>query len=397
MPAPRLVATMDLPAVAVLDVADHYDGGPQGLLVTTFELKGEDGVYVVRDLPGVFNGTVTPTLETITMSVAWPNMATMAPYNASKQMPEGVLVAGGFFVSNDKATGTVSMFDVHGTELKISTDEEGFFYHQAEFIDIDGDGLQDVLAARTHKPAPPRLGKAVTEMIWMKQPAQAGQPWVTSVLINGGPGVAFAVVDLDNDGKNEIVATEFFVEKDLAVYSCPAPLWSKCSPSSVERIVIGSGDGSYFNVEWVDLNGDGNKDLLATNNGKHGSVFAYEQPADWRTMPWGKHVISTGEFNPTMPFLPGRGSPGIAFTFRTSSQQTKPRVLVSADDGGFVMLLEPLSDTLTSDWSYNSTKFYQGTGTIGSPAVGDLDRDGYTDAVFIPDYKNGKLVMYSYL
>lgn len=396
LPQPRLVSTLDLPSVAVLDVADHYGGlnGPQGLLVTTFKPQGEDGVYVVRNLPGVFNGTATPTLETITMSVVWPNQAVMAPYNASREMPEGVLVAGGFFVSEKKATGTVSMFDVNGKELKISTDEKDFFYHQAEFVDIDGDGLQDVLAARTHKTL---IGKATTEMIWMKQPAQAGQPWTTTVLINDGPGVAFAVVDLDNDGKNEIVATEFFAQQDLAIYSCPAMSWSQCSPSNVERVVIADGDGSYFNVEWVDLNGDGKKDLLATNNGKDGSVFAYEQPANWRTMPWGRHVISTGEYKPTMSYLPGRGSPGIALSFRTSSDQVKPRVLVSADDGGFVMLLQPMSDTLTNDWSYNATKFYTGKGTIGTPAVGDLDRDGYTDAVFIPDFANGKLVMYSYL
>ena len=35
-----------------------------------------------------------------------------------------------------------------------------------------------------------------------------------------------------------------------------------------------------FNIEWVDLNGDGLKDLLVTSQGDSGSgrVLAYEQP-----------------------------------------------------------------------------------------------------------------------
>ena len=128
-------------------------------------------------------------------------------------------------------------------------------------------------------------------------------------------------------------------------------------------------------MEWVDLNGDGRKDLLATNNGKDGSVFAFQQPSNYRTMPWTKHVLSTGQYIPTLSFLPGRGSPGIAMSFRTSFSDRKRSIMVSADDGGFVMLLQPKSDSPT-DWTYTETKFYVGTGTIGSPTIGDLNKDG---------------------
>ena len=56
-------------------------------------------------------------------------------------------------------------------------------------------------------------------------------------------------MDLDGDGNMEIVATEFFAQKDLAIYSCANGRWSNCSPSNgIERHVIADGDGSYFNV-----------------------------------------------------------------------------------------------------------------------------------------------------
>ena len=44
----------------------------------------------------------------------------------------------------------------------------------------------------------------------------------------------------------------------------------------------------FFSVAWVDVNGDGKKDLLASTNEANGrgGVYAYEQPqgaGNWRT------------------------------------------------------------------------------------------------------------------
>ena len=38
-------------------------------------------------------------------------------------------------------------------------------------------------------------------------------------------------------------------------------------------------------------------------------------------------------------------------------------------------MLVPASDD-ASDWSYNKTRVVQSTGTVGTPAVGDIDNDG---------------------
>ena len=108
--------------------------------------------------------------------------------------------------------------------------------------------------------------------------------------------------------------------------------------------------GCNAQVSWVDLNGDGRKELLATTNeaNGHGGVYAYEQPStDWKNGNWTKHTLAKG-YKPTLPFLPGRGSPGTATAFfvresdRALKKGTRPAVVVSADDGGFVDLLLPV-------------------------------------------------------
>ena len=54
--------------------------------------------------------------------------------------------------------------------------------------------------------------------------------------------------------------------------------------------------GAPFDVQYVDLNNDGKKDLLATNHehaADESAVFAYEVPENWQTDPWTRHVLAT--------------------------------------------------------------------------------------------------------
>ena len=130
-----------------------------------------------------------------------------------------------------------------------------------------------------------------------------------------------------------------------------------------------------------------------------GGVYAYEQPAgDWRTEKWTKHTLATG-YKPTLPFLPGRGSPGTAQAFFLQQGQqrelgadgSRPSILVSADDGGFVDLLTPTG----AGWGYQKDRVVNSTGTVGTLAIGDLDGDGKTDFA-VPLYAEGKLALYTF-
>jgi hypothetical protein len=125
-------------------------------------------------------------------------------------------------------------------------------------------------------------------------------------------------------------------------------------------------------------------------------VLAYEAPSaaagGWRAgnASWPKHVLADG-YKPLKAYLPGRGSPGTATPFpappstqgtsgsggrstgtstststSTSPGDGKPWVAVSADDGGWVDVLSPLSPADPADWAYAKDRVVQSTGTVGT-------------------------------
>ena len=341
---PTRVSEFDLKHAAVTSIAPSYaNDGECSLLVTTFYPFGDDSVNVIS------NPMTKPSIDVIDAKAKWPNQADPISSEESKKLgiSRGILSANGFFVSPTKSTGAVTLYDTSDssnvTATKISTDKKGYFYHHAEFSEIDGDSSTiDVVAARAYKSSFNPFGKPDGELVWIKQ---SGDAWTEQVLAKG-PGVAFVQDDLDGDGKVEFIAAQFFLKQQLAVYSCDGNTWAECaSNQSLVRTTVVDNDSDipFFNVQVYDLNGDGKKDLLATTNTANGkgSVLAYEQPpgGEWRQGSWPKHRIATG-FKPTKAFLPGRGSPGTATAFHvTKDASGKAQVIVSADDGGFVSLL----------------------------------------------------------
>eukprot|EP01043_Picozoa_sp_COSAG02_P030942 COSAG02_NODE_1999_length_10148_cov_15.105483_4_plen_439_part_00 len=415
---PRRVNEFALEHAATAAIVPTGFPGSDGpaLLLTTFGPVGKDRVVAVPNIRDMLSSRSVPTPVALDADAKWPNMASFVPPGTlGSGLPRtAVLEAGGFFVSPAKATGEVALLDLArlpGTphKMKISTDKAEYFYHEAQWMDVNADGLLDVVAARAHKPV---FGAAHSELAAFLQPPPGGasDSWKELVLTTGGagPGVGFSLVDLDGDNKTQVVASQFFAAQDLSIWWCDAPHWSSCGSSvdggvgaSVAQSVVIDRDpdkAGFFAVSWVDINGDGTKDLLATTNEANGKggVYAYEQPlGDWRTEKWTKHTLATG-YKPTLPFLPGRGSPGAALAFvpaehRQQQGEPRPSILVSADDGGFVDLLTPSAPL---GWSYLKQRVVNSTGTVGTLAVADLTGKGATHFV-CPLYAENKVALYS--
>ena len=89
---------------------------------------------------------------------------------------------------------------------------------------------------------------------------------------------------LTNDGQLEIIATEFFSEKLSVTYKVGTE-WKK--------VIIDDKIKHGFDLQMVDLNNDGKKEILATNHEHNdgSAVFAYEPSSDPLTKPWKKHVL----------------------------------------------------------------------------------------------------------
>jgi hypothetical protein len=414
------------------------------LLCTTFSpTTTADWVVQVGGLAAATSmGFTSLNVTTVDGDAVWPNQADWVPASPAFDFNGAVLGASGFFADvpgyPSKATGAVDLYVARNDDatptgfdkVQLSVDKANYFYHKAILLDCNGDGLLDVMAARVTVPSGTLLDPAeppTSELVCMLQPpAAAGAgAWAEVVVFTNGPDVSFVLVDLDNDGAAQVVASEYFVNQRLAIYSCNGASsslgagshnnWVLCAGgANVSTVVIDDTEGAMFNVAWVDLDGDGTKDLLATSQGMSGSgrVLAYLQPTTsgagepsaWRTEPWPKHVLADG-YKPKKAYLPGRGSPGTATPFAPPPTQSaamttsgeRPWLAVSADDGGWVDLLVPPpagnDDPSANPWLYAKTRVVSSSGTVGTVAAGDVDGDGVAE-LFVPLYDENRLAMY---
>merc|ERR1711871_69936 len=118
------------------------------LVVTSFYTFGSDEIIAVDSVAAVLAGAA-PNVTKLT-DATWPNQADPIPSGTIKSAPSDttyILTAGGFFVSPSKSTGSVTIVGVStkGTVTKqiLSTPKNGYFYHEARWEDVNGDGLQD--------------------------------------------------------------------------------------------------------------------------------------------------------------------------------------------------------------------------------------------------------------
>ncbi len=68
--------------------------------------------------------------------------------------------------------------------------------------------------------------------------------------------------------------------------------------------------------------------------------------------------------------------------------------LVSSAKGMVSVGCTPAS-AAPGDWTYAQSPVCSGTGTVGTPAVGDANGDGITD-FFVPFYKDSKVEVWSF-
>ena len=189
----------------------------------------------------------------------------------------------------------------------------------------------------------------------------------------------------------------------IVLYAAPiGGTWADVNayiPAKLPRVKVLSEDqGSPMGIAAVDINGDGKVDILATNHEVSeclgipgtlpGKVFALEQPTsgDLFVDDWTLHVLAD-DYNPQPNFglRSMRRSPGHAIPFHVDQDnEGRPWILVSGDQAGRVWMMKPQQD---SEWEYhtavifdindyygeNTTQSYSDDwtiiSTIGKPAI----------------------------
>jgi hypothetical protein len=126
-----------------------------------------------------------------------------------------------------------------------------------QVADIDNDGLDDVVLA-------PSLAGTGFNIAWFKAPADPlTQAWTRTDVLAAEDVHAFRVVDMNGDGRRDIV----FAEMHTATLHRIGILFNPAVPTvgSSWTLQVISTDGSH-NIDVVDINGDGRPDILGSNS-----------------------------------------------------------------------------------------------------------------------------------
>lgn len=271
-----------------------------------------------------------------------------------------------------------------------SAENQPWFYHDALFIDMDEDGLRDIVSARSSFKVRGGFCPPTGQLVWFRNPGDELAPdreWQEFVLVDtepapGGPSINMNAADLDGDGRMEVLATHFFKYDGITIYGAPeGRKWSDVDPAKgvpARQHDIMRGQGNPFAVHLADLNLDGKLDVLTSNHQPDGCfkvtqsdiagrVIAIEQPADGKLFDseWRVHVVKDDiRPNPTFPEPkqgPGRLAPNRAVAFwpmRALEGQTRPWLLVGGDEASKVWVLKPRQPLSTDNWEYDSAVIF---------------------------------------
>jgi hypothetical protein len=330
--------------------------------------------------------------------------------NETERVPDGVLpfqaiVIPGGFLSADKP-GRLTIIDVDDprrTEYVIAEADDTppvcdggrlqnarWYYHGAVFLDVDGDGRQDLVTARASFKAFQFRCPNTGELVWFRNPGDALRPdvpWQAEVLTGlpddrNGPEISLAAADLDGDGVVEVIATHFFTSDHITIFGPPAgKSWravTRAGGEPLRRKVVMTGHGRPFAVQAVDLNLDGRLEILTSNHQGDGCfaltqdaipgrVLALQQPASGRIFEddWRTHVLKDDiRPNPTFPppaRAPGRLAPSRALAFwpqRAMEGRERPWIVVGGDEASKVWVLRPLGSRGDDDCRHESAVIF---------------------------------------
>jgi len=313
----------------------------------------------------------------------WPNILNRLP----AEYGDYIVIADGFLPPG-KSDGNIFLANSTGGLFRITPEEKGACYHETDFHDFNGDGLEDILTARFVKSGPFFAPKFNGDLLWYENPgvSQITSEWKQHI-ITQGPDVIFKKIPYEKGFA--IFTTEFFDQR-LTVQFVSA------QGVLIDSRVIDDSVGKPFAVSYEDLDGDGTAELLVTNHqdetkddiGK--GIFAYEVPSDLRTGKFLRHTLAQDVSDLKAPGG-GAGSPGIAEAFYPRVGMTGPKHIIAAGDGSFdVWYLVPKAGRFQYDVS-----IIEFEGTTGQMLLNDFDNDGVMD-VLVPDNDQWKLQLITF-
>lgn len=345
----------------------------------------------------------TGAVDDLATNIDWPNVATTV--DASVFGFTAIIVGSGFLVPTH-TTGGIWVLEASASPttlkqpVKITKDikswkpESGWFYHVAEVVDMNNDGLADIVTSRcADSVLPASVDPKKGKLVWLEQPKENafdGTPWIEHQ-IQDGPDFLFARSPKSTPTNFQACSAEFIGEQLTYVHG-------DASTGVYSTRVVDDELGPGFGCSWVDLNGDGNLDLMATNHvNQNGKVTAYTWEGDLADNATKVTKYTLASNFSAVSDKTGQAAPGDAIAFFVEPAKTtgKPLVLVSEDNGNAIFILVPASVD-PDNWDYHKQELSFIGADVGRIAIGDTDNDGFNE-LFVPAYDLDQLVHFKFV
>lgn len=336
----------------------------------------------------------------LSTSFRWPNQISEIPVEIFNR--ENLLLITDGFLMPGKTTGNVYVLDKKtGETVPLLASKKGWFYHEAKFKDMNGDGIPDLLTARSNAFM---LWKGRGELLWAEGREDMKSSPISEFLpmkehvIGQGPDFFFAVDDIDHDGKDEIVVPEYSNEK-LSIYK---ELDSE--KGQWQRFELADGMGPLFDVKILQDNKN-QKTILVTNHvdDLRAGLYALKRNSDKSILShegWDKNVVLNNI--ETRKKGPGQASPGSVALFFPHTKKTdsdldspSPYLFLSGDGSGFAYVLEP-GNQYEFDEKHTVIPLVDEAGSmLGMPLAEHIDR-GDAIQLMVPVFEKNRIDLFDY-
>ena len=317
-------------------------------------------------------------------NIKFPNMVTLADVNGDSR-PD-ILLPYGFLACMPGKCGGIEWIENTGGGWARHTIITGFkrFFHRAAMVDMNGDGIKDILAVGEEKGL---LGGGSAE-VYMFKGSGSGVFSPEPELVAAGMGALFTVGNPDGDGDTDMISPEYFGRKDSFAWL------ENFAPGVWKRHVIDSSSGGGMQITLVpNLYGDGKLKAVATNHtntsddqaSPESGVFVFDIPPNPAGGVWPKTKISEGIKSRKSPLIGPQGAPG-PFDWGDADGDGDTDVLVHGDGDPRVFLLEQVSP------GRFRTVIIAGDVPQGAAVFSDTEKDGIPE-VIVSSYENNRLLL----
>jgi len=298
---------------------------------------------------------------------------------------DDILVHQGFL-----ATDSGSYFWLKGPDFKernyISeeTSESEYFWHETVQIDMDSDGLLDLVSTSANTNVTP----AVKRIEWYHN--QGDGSFEQHIISESFGGVFIKSYDIDNDNDQDLVVSQFFgpPAEDSIVW-----LEQQEKPSASNNWVgvwephtIDNTTGLGYHIEFYDIDADGKEELVYNNHNNLNNdaivdtngnpivsgIYSFEIPQNPRSADsWEKNIIDEGFEVTNFDFgnPASQGSTGI-FSIGDIDNNGYPDIVLPGDGAEDLFFLQ-------QNENKTFTRSTIATGTMfGQAKITDIDGDG---------------------